>query len=464
MPRRVQDIIPGNRRTIRNIPVPAVGAEKKPAKETAKELAREKAAEEEPVKIRKDDRPIPIRRMPITPPPEKPKRSKRLSVIASVILAIVIIAVIAFYMSGRLAKATFTIVPKSVAVQVSGTFVIPSGATTPAALTYETVTVVGTASTTVVATLGAAVETKAAGSVTMYNSYSAQAQRLVAGTRLSGASGLVYRLTSSVVIPGYSTASAGGIVPGKTAASIVADQAGPSYNISRSDSVSDLKVVAFNGTAKYSSIYAQLASDVTGGYSGAKSTVSPSALASTTATLQANLSASLRDKASLSAPAGYITYPAAYAQSFAAASVVPISTTSASVVVKGTLYGIIFKETDLAAMLAGSSSTSPFGSMAYDTPGLENLSFSISNPKSFSPAAKTPLVAKISGSFKLVGSIPAETLKKAFAGVSLAQTGAILKKYSAVIDLADSFGEIAPPWVGTVPSDPARIAINVKKP
>ena len=102
--------------------------------------------------------------------------------------------------------------------------------------------------------------------------------------------------------------------------------------------------------------------------------------------------------------------------------------------------------------------------MAYDTPGLENLSFSISNPKSFSPAAKTPLVAKISGSFKLVGSIPAETLKKAFAGVSLAQTGAILKKYSAVIDLADSFGEIAPPWVGTVPSDPARIAINVKKP
>jgi hypothetical protein len=102
--------------------------------------------------------------------------------------------------------------------------------------------------------------------------------------------------------------------------------------------------------------------------------------------------------------------------------------------------------------------------MSYDTPGLGTLSFTIVNPNAFSPSNKTSLVAKISGSFKLVGSVPVDALKKALAGVSLAQTGDILKKYSAAIDIKDSFGEIAPPWVSGVPSDISRISINVTKP
>ncbi len=62
----------------------------------------------------------------------------------------------------------------------------------------------------------------------------------------------------------------------------------------------------------------------------------------------------------------------------------------------------------------------------------------------------------------MVGSIPVDTLKQSFLGISLSQTASILKKYSNIIDISHSSAEITPPWVGTVPNDPKRVTINVK--
>jgi hypothetical protein len=466
MPRRVQDIIPGNRRTIRDIPVERVVP--KATKEVQPEKSQDKRDKEEPVVIRKPAvRPATIRRMPITPPPElsRPsfRPSRRFIWIVSVIGAVVVLAGIAFALSGHLAKATFTIVPRSIVIPVSGTYVIPATPTSTTPLSYKVITIVGSASTTVPAVLGANTETKSTGTVTMYNAYSSQSQRMVAGTRLSDDSGRIYRLTSSVIVPGYSS-SAGNTIPGTVSADIIADQPGASYNISRSDSISDFKIVAYKGTSKYSGFYARLSSDVTGGFSGAKSTVTPGMLASTTASLQASLSANLLSKISVSVPAEYTMYEKAITQSFDTPSVVSTGSTTASVTITGTLWGIILKDSDLATMLAGATTTSSFGSSSYDTPGMEALSFSIANLTDFYPAKKSPLVAKISGSFKLVGSVPVDAIKKAMVGVSLAQTGAILNKYSQVIDINDSLGEITPLWVTRVPGDISRITVNVSKP
>jgi len=459
MPRRVQDIIPANRRSIREIPVGHAAPTS--ARETAREKAQEKRAEE-PVKMHKDDRPIAVHRMPITPPPTR-REKRRFPWIASIIGAIIIIAGLSFALSGHFASATFTIVPKSIPVAINGVYVIPATVTATSSLAYGVVTITGSASTTVPATLGKNIQTKATGSVTLYNAYSSLSQKLVAGTRLANNSGLIYRLTSTTIIPGYTTSS-GNTIPGSIAAAIVADQSGANYNISSSDPLSDFKILAYKGTPKYAGFYARLASNITGGFNGARTTVAPGTLASTTADLSRSLSDSLRARAVQSVPSGYITYTGAYAQSFSVPSVVNVGSNSASVSVTGNFYGLIFKASDLASMLAGSSSTDQFGSMSYGTPGLETLSFTIANPNTFSPVKKTSLVAKISGSFKLVGSIPVDALKKALAGVSLADTGSILKKYASVMDIQDSFGDIAPPWVSGVPSDPSRIIINVQKP
>lgn len=349
--------------------------------------------------------------------------------------------------------------PKVLPVSVNGTY-IAQNPPVAGTLTYELATLRGTASNNVPAASGPQVSTKAQGKVTLYNSYSSQAQRLIAGTRLANDSGKIYRLTSSIVIPGYSQ-NGGAISAGTVSAAIQADLPGDSYNISRSDSPSDFKIVAYKDTAKYDSIFGRIASDVSGGFVGTKKTVSPALLASTTARLKAELTASLAAQAKAAVPPGYIMYDKAYVTSFSAPSTVSAGTDSAKVTIQGTIYGILFKRSDLIARIAGPQAISSFGTFDYSAPGLETLTFSIANPTDFSPEKKSVLITRLKGDLKLVGTVPVEELKHKFAGATLAQTQDILKPYAAVVESGS--GELIPSWT-RVPTDLSRIIIKVEKP
>jgi hypothetical protein len=245
---------------------------------------------------------------------------------------------------------------------------------------------------------------------------------------------------------------------------MIAEKAGADYNISRSDTISDLKIAAYKGTPKYTAFYARLANDITGGFVGTRTIVSPTLLASTTAQVQNDLITDLQSRLMSTVPEGYVMYPGVYAKSFGAPVVTSLSSKTANVSVNATLYGVMFKKVDLARFLGGASSTALFGSQGYTTPDIDAITFTLANQKDFSPLKKTNLAARINGSFELVGSIPVNTIKQAFAGVSLSKTRDVLKKYVSVIDLAQSTGEINPPWVGTVPSDQNRITIVIKTP
>ena len=463
MPRRVQDIVPGDKRSIRNIPA---GQEEAQSEKSAKEKPssrpnKKRIDDESPVPIHRitDKNSEAFKRMPITPPAlparRKSKRSgsKILLLVAGVV---VVIAGIAFIASTHFSRATFTIVPKSLPVNVNSTYIAQS---TPAAgvLTYQLLTLRESASTTVPATDGAYTSTKSQGKVTIYNSYSAQPQRLIAGTRLSAASGLIYRLNSSVLIPGYSS-SKGITLPGTVTATIVADQSGQNYDISGGDTVSDFKVVAYSGTPKYADIYARVASGITGGFTGTKKTIAPAALASSTANLQSQITTTLASEAKSAVPEGYIMYDSGHVTSFSEPMLGGTDPHSAIVSIQGTFYGILFKKSELTAKVAGDQSVAAFGSFAYATPGLDSLVFSITNLKDFSPESKNALIIHLKGNMSLVGIIPVDELKKKLAGVSLADTQNILKAYNPIIESGS--GELIPPW-SKVPSDPARITINV---
>jgi hypothetical protein len=130
----------------------------------------------------------------------------------------------------------------------------------------------------------------------------------------------------------------------------------------------------------------------------------------------------------------------------------------ATISIQGTLYGIIFKKTDLTAQVAGQQTVSEFGAYTYDTPGLESLTFAITNPTDFSPIKKNALIIHLKGDMKVVGIIPVAELKQKLAGIPLAQTQEVLKPYDPVIESGS--GELIPPW-SNVPSDTSRITINV---
>jgi len=184
-------------------------------------------------------------------------------------------------------------------------------------------------------------------------------------------------------------------------------------------------------------------------------------LASTTATLQKQLTASLLSMVPGNIPAGSITYDNAYVVSFGPADITSQGSSTASVSISGTLTDVAFRQSDLVALL-GAQQIKAFGGLPYDISGLDGLSFSIVNPTTFSPSQKNLLLFHISGSFKLIGSVPVDELKTKFAGKTLAQTKTILEPYAPIIDLEQSQAELTPPWVSNIPTDTSRISIIVK--
>ncbi len=439
MPRRVQDIIPSDRRSIRE-------AQSKTEQPKSKDPS--------------DGRKVSLRRLPLTPPLPERKRKSRGGRFALISVAIVVVVAIAGWSASvYFSRATFTLAARSLPVTVNTT-IVASGTSTPGYLSYQVMKWNLAASTTVAAVDGPAVSTKAQGSVTIYDAYSATPQRLVAGTRIASDSGLIYRLTGSVVVPGYTTVN-GSIKPGSIVTTVVADQAGESYDIARASSPSDFKFVGYQGSPKYAGFYAKLASDIHGGASGAKKTVAPSALASTTAILKSQLTAKLLAMAKSAVSADSIMYDGAYVTDFAAPTAGGGSAHSAIVSVQGTLYAVLFKRADLVSKLAGQASVASFGSFAYGTPGLEALSFTVSNAKDFYPQEKSVLIARFSGPIKLVGVVPEAEIKKKLAGLPLTDTEKVLQTYSQVIDIQKSTGELSPPWVSNVPTDPSRISVEV---
>lgn len=438
MPRRIEDIVINDRRSIRSIPL---------------EKAMRKAA--------------PLHKIKVAPPPPiqesrkgpRNRNSRRLW-LAIIIAVVLVVAGTALIASKAFSRATFTIVPVTAAVGVSNVTIVATGTSTPGYIKYDVIKYTGTASTTLPAADGPYISTKASGTVTLYNYYGAQGQRLVAGTRFAGDSGLVYRLSSSVFIPAYK-GSGSAIVPGTIRAVITADDPGAQYNL-KNDGAMTLKIIAFTGGPRYENVFAKMHTDITGGFVGTKKTVNQALLASTTKNLESALLKALRAQAVAGVPSGYVTYDNAYGTSFAAPAIGGEAAKTATVAVTGTFYNVTFKRSELVAKLAGSANVDRFGNRPFSTEGLESLEFTITNPSTWRPAKANTLIARLNGNMKLKGTVPEKELKQKLAGLSLADTRAVFASYSPVIDISKSFGELFPSWAASVPKDENRISLLVK--
>lgn len=442
MPKRIEDIIPGTKRSIRDVPI----KEKK-----------------EP-EIKKDFREK--MQLPIAPPREKrPSRKqtgkRSVKILLIILTTIIIVAIAGYFVSSYFARAIFSVKMREVSVVAGNNAILATPSAINGSLTYQIASIKTAASTTISATIGAHTESKAQGTVTFYNTYSSSAWKLIAGTRIKNNEGLIYRLNSTILIPGYKTVN-GTLTPGSITGTVTADATGEKYNMTRSDEPETLHIVAYAGNSKDSSVYAKVTSSIRGGFIGNKVSVSSSVLASTTSRLQTVITNTAWERIKSSIPKDYIFYENAYTTSFEKPIVSQAPNNKATITLEGTVYGILFKKTDLAAKLAGLSVVQTFKNMAYDTPGIEKLSFSISNPKDFSPIKKNTLIFQLKGSMKLVGILPTDELKTKIAGLSLAETEQIMRNYSPIIDLEKSSGQVVPPWAH-IPKDPEKISIVIEE-
>lgn len=104
---------------------------------------------------------------------------------------------------------------------------------------------------------------KAAGVITVYNSYSSSPQTLVATTRFLSSGGKLFRITKTVTIPGAKIEE-GQIIPSSLDVEVMADAPGADYNIGPSE----FSIPGFEGTPKFKAFTGKSKAATTGGAKG----------------------------------------------------------------------------------------------------------------------------------------------------------------------------------------------------
>ena len=105
---------------------------------------------------------------------------------------------------------------------------------------------------------------KAGGIITVYNAYSSDPQPLVARTRFETPDGKIFRIVKELIVPGAKVIN-GQITPSSINAEVIADQAGPSYNIGP---IEKYTIPGFRGSSKYKAFYGSSANAMAGGFIG----------------------------------------------------------------------------------------------------------------------------------------------------------------------------------------------------
>ncbi|MDO8495349.1 MAG: hypothetical protein Q7S32_02360 [bacterium] len=104
---------------------------------------------------------------------------------------------------------------------------------------------------------------KSRGEITVYNNYNTEQQTFIATTRFESSTGLIFRIPRPVTIPGAKTVG-GKLIPGSATVEVLADKAGPEYNIAPGR----FTVPGLKGSPKYDGFYAESAKAFSGGVVG----------------------------------------------------------------------------------------------------------------------------------------------------------------------------------------------------
>ncbi len=450
MEKNFYDIIPNEKRSIRNIPIPkkkkdevrkAVVASDAEAEHISVAKTEEFASMEDKVTLKRSQNNESFEDW------EKSRKGDKSYWKAYTILALIIVF-IGFLLSTTFARATITISP------VRHDLAIKDLKISFDELTHESISGEDyKAETEVDANGSVKVDRKAVGTVVLYNAYSSTAQKLVAGTRLETPKGLIYKLKNAVTIPGQTT-SEGKKTPGSVSVEVEASESGDKYN----SSPQDFKVVAYKGTDKYNTIYGRSKSSLTDGFSGTVPNISQKAIADSLAELKKQIQAQinadfLKQASKIDGGFVYIKNSAVitYAQP---KQDMNRAGTKATITLTAKATALIFDESALSELIIQKENPTSSSTSASSTTGLslaeepklvyggifDSLSATTATDNSWMVLNGTTSIASIVEELKLA---------KTVSGLSKEQALSALKDYIEVDSIDIS---IIPWWVKTLPS------------
>lgn len=448
MPKNIDDVIlPERRKSIRNIPIPPRDRALAPSdgrRKTDKVVNTDGVKRPAPRTIETAE---PVRSQGTSNVETyRQRRSSRrkLFLALGVALLILIFAVLSLFNA-----ATLAYVPKSLALSFNNE-TYSAQKTGEGKLLYSIVKLSGDKGVNVPVSGEEQVERKASGTIVVYNNASAESQRLVENTRFEAPTGKIYRIAKAITIPGKKMVN-GVSQPGSIEAIVYADVAGAEYNTG----LVDWTVPGLKGTPRYNTIYARSKTAMTGGFVGMEKTVKPDELAKAKTDLKAALGEELLAKAQAEVPADFILFPSLSSVTFEDLPQTSNGST-ATVNLRGNLYGIMFKRSDLARELGESKTTlSADDNVELDSFDGLQISFAGVPPQDLLPLNEISF--KVSGFSALLWRTDELALKSDLVGKKKSEVPAILKNYPTV---SSADATLRPFWKTAFPDDAEKISIK----
>ena len=291
---------------------------------------------------------------------------------------------------------------------------------------------------------------KASGKIKIFNEYSTVSQRLIKNTRFESASGKIYRIDNSIVVPGMSTLG-GKSIPGSIEVTVYGDAPGEEYN----SSATDFTIPGFKGDPRYAKFYARSQTPLEGGFSGTIKVPSPEDQKSAVLRLKEALRSDLIKKARAQIPEGFILYDNAIFIVFD--DLEAINTQNpAHITVKGSLYGIMFNKGALSKFIA-EETIDPYDGNPVLVRNLADLELKPKN-EVLDPANLKDVLFSISGEAVVVWNVDTEKLKNELAGVSKSDGFKnIITKYASIWRAE---AVVRPFWKMDFPQNSEKITIE----
>lgn len=373
-------------------------------------------------------------------------------IIAGAVFVLVLLgAVVA---SALMGGAEVTVQPKHEQKAVSANFIgsiVPQQDT----VTYELLTLEANGERQVEATGQEEVSEQAMGTIFIYNSFSTSPVRLVKNTRFEAPGGLIYKISESAVVPGYSTDDSGEIVPGVVAADVFAEAPGEQYNIGPSS----FTIPGFKGFPEYDKVVGESTSGMIGGFSGQKFIIDEAELETARQALHTELRDALLDRLPNERPAGFVVYDDAVTFTFNSLPAVAYGDNLATIKEQGVLRVPIFKESDLAKFLANKS-ISGYDGLPVRLDDYNALSFSYLSPTTTISdiSSETELNFSLNGDIHVIWEFDENELKADLLGTDKNKEAVskVVEQHPAIQEIE---AVVRPFWKTTFPREMREIEI-----
>ncbi len=435
----ISDIIVSNKKSIRQIPI---------TRELKKKLEKEREIEtemREEMHLPKARREASWQRKPLNP--------------KFVIWLIAVICIMALFFGVSLifSNATVIVTPRTEKISFANdTYTAKLNSNNSAEISFEILKVKQTAGEVVKATEEKQVSQKATGKIIIYNNYSTAPQRLINNTRFEAKNGKIYRINSSVIVPGYKKVS-GKVVPGSIEATIFADQPGDTYNMKVADLTGDFKIPGFKGDLRYDGFYGRLKDDISGGYIGMQRIVSDDLRATTKDALQTKLKEQLLKELYAVKPENYLIFNDGYSIDYTNLPDTAVGSDQAQINIEGNLNGIVFNNSKIAKYLASKKLTA-YDGLPVDLAISDDLTVSLSSKDNGPLWKNSTLDIKLNGEAVIKWVYDANMLRKDLAGKRESDIRNIVAKYQDSIKGLEVI--FKPVWTRYFPDSLNKIRIQ----